>query len=105
MTLKEKPFESIVEKGRNASNQHFLLFPQYLLPFPNSNFSVWFIFYLQIFQSGSRAGGLVVSMSDSRPGGCEFYIKLRWTFFLAYFGFSPLRHVRKIVGVLEKKLC
>ena len=27
------PFENIVEKGENAGNQHFLLFPQCFLPF------------------------------------------------------------------------
>ena len=32
MTLKEKAFENIVEKGENAGNQHFLLFPQCFLP-------------------------------------------------------------------------
>ena len=39
-----KPFENIVEKGENAAYQHFLLFPQYFLPFPKqiSNFSVTF---------------------------------------------------------------
>ena len=43
MTLKMKPFENIMEsssfesimgKGENAGNQHFLLFPQCFLPFP-----------------------------------------------------------------------
>ena len=28
-------FENIVEKGENAGHQHFLLFPQCFLPFPN----------------------------------------------------------------------
>ena len=27
-TLNKKPFENIVEKGENAGNQHFFLFPQ-----------------------------------------------------------------------------
>ena len=32
--LDKSPFENIVEKGEeNASNQHFLLFPQCFLPF------------------------------------------------------------------------
>ena len=31
---KKKPFENIVGKGENTGNQHFLLFPQCLLPFP-----------------------------------------------------------------------
>ena len=34
MTLHKKPFENIEGKGENAGNQHFLLFPQCLLPFP-----------------------------------------------------------------------
>ena len=29
-----KPFKNIVEKGENAGNQHFLLFPQCFLPNP-----------------------------------------------------------------------
>ena len=33
MTLRKKAFENIVGKGENASNQHFLLFPQCFLPF------------------------------------------------------------------------
>ena len=31
-TLRNRPFENIVGKGENAGNQHFLLFPQSLLP-------------------------------------------------------------------------
>ena len=44
-TSKMKPFENIVGKGENAGNQHFLLFPQYFVPFPKqiSFFSVFFI--------------------------------------------------------------
>ena len=34
MTLNEKAFENIVGKGENAGNQHFLLFPQCVQPFP-----------------------------------------------------------------------
>ena len=34
MTLKKKPFENIVGKGENAGNQHFLFFPQCILPVP-----------------------------------------------------------------------
>ena len=34
MTLKKKPFQNTVEKGENADNQHFLLFPQCFLPSP-----------------------------------------------------------------------
>ena len=33
-TLKKKSFENIVGKGENAGYQHFLLFPQCFLPFP-----------------------------------------------------------------------
>ena len=32
--LYKKPFENIVRKEENASNQHFLLFPKCLQPFP-----------------------------------------------------------------------
>ena len=35
MPLRKKPLENIVRKGENAGNQHFLLFPQRFLPFPN----------------------------------------------------------------------
>ena len=31
----EEPFANIVGKGKNAGDQHFLLFPQCFLPFPN----------------------------------------------------------------------
>ena len=34
MTLGKKPFEIIVRKGENASNQHFLDYPQCFLLFP-----------------------------------------------------------------------
>ena len=33
MTLVNKTFENIVGKGKNAGNQHFVLFPQCFLPF------------------------------------------------------------------------
>ena len=35
MTLKQRAFGHIVGKGENAGNQHFLLFPQFFLLFPN----------------------------------------------------------------------
>ena len=44
-TSTEKPFENIVEKGENAGNQHFLLFPQCFLPFPKQVL----IFYSNLF--------------------------------------------------------
>ena len=31
--LGKRPFENIVGKGENADNQHFLLFPQFFLPY------------------------------------------------------------------------
>ena len=34
-TLKQMAFENIVGKGENHGNQHFLLFPQCFLLFPN----------------------------------------------------------------------
>ena len=51
-----------------------------------------------------RLGGSVVSVSDSRPGGCEFDPRLRRLFFPAYFRLSPLqKHVRKVVRGFGKK--
>ena len=35
MTLRKKDLEHIVGKGENAGNQHFLLFPEFFLLFPN----------------------------------------------------------------------
>ena len=53
-----------------------------------------------------RPGGSVVSVSDSRPGGCEFDPRLSPTFFPAYFRLLPLqKHVRKVVGGFGKKSC
>ena len=40
--LRKKPFENTIGKGENAGNQHFLLFPQCFLPFPEQ---------ISIFQS------------------------------------------------------
>ena len=54
----------------------------------------------------ARPGGSVVSVSDSRPGGCEFDPRLRRLFFPAYFRLSPLqKDVRKVVGGFGKKSC
>ena len=39
-TVKKNLFENIVGKGENAGNQHFLLFPQCFLSFPNHGFCV-----------------------------------------------------------------
>ena len=53
-----------------------------------------------------RPDGSVVSVSDSRPGGCEFDPQLTRTCFLAYFRLSPLqKHVRKVAGGFGKKSC
>ena len=35
-----KPFENIVEKGKNAGNQHFLLFPLCFLPYQIHKFFI-----------------------------------------------------------------
>ena len=32
-TQRKKPFENIVERGENAGNHHYLLFPQCFLPY------------------------------------------------------------------------
>ena len=37
-TLKKRPNENIVEKGENAGNQHFLLFPQSFSTLSTTNF-------------------------------------------------------------------
>ena len=45
MTVRNKPLENIVGKGENASNQHFLLFPQYFqkacFPWASKGVIVW----------------------------------------------------------------
>ena len=51
MTLEEKAFENIVGKGENAGNQHFLLFPQYFLPFLKQVL----IFHFKIILSSANA--------------------------------------------------
>ena len=38
-TLRNGPFENTEGKGENAGNQHFLLFPQYFLPYLKQKFS------------------------------------------------------------------
>ena len=49
-------------------------------------------------------GGSVVSVS-LMTGGCEFHTRFRWTSFPAYFHLSLLlKHLRKVVGVIEKKV-
>ena len=52
--LHKKAFENIVVKGENASNQHFLLFPQCFLPFPIQIS----IFQLHFFLSSANAFNL-----------------------------------------------
>ena len=37
---KKEPFENIVEKEENAGNQHFLLFPQCFLSYPEQIFAI-----------------------------------------------------------------
>ena len=48
MTLGKRAFENIVGKGENAGNQHFLIFPQFFLPFPKqiSSFESYLICHL-----------------------------------------------------------
>ena len=53
---------------------------------------------------GPGPDGLVVSVSDSLPGGCEFDTQLGQTFFQAYFRRSPLKHVRKVVDGFREKV-
>ena len=59
-----------------------------------------------ITEKKPRLGGSVVSVSDLRPGGCEFDPRLRQLFFPAYFRLSTLqKHVRKVVGGFGKESC
>ena len=51
-----------------------------------------------------RPGGSVVSVFDSRPGGCEFDTRLRQIFFPAYLRPSPLKHARKVLGGFRKEV-
>ena len=39
MTLKNEALENTVEKGENAGNQHFLIFPQYFLSYQREKLS------------------------------------------------------------------
>ena len=48
-------------------------------------------------------GSSVVSLSDSRPGSCDFDTGLRH-FFLRIFCLSPLKHVKKVVGGFGKNV-
>ena len=58
------------------------------------------------FYSKSPARMAQCRACHSWPGGCEFDIRLRWTFFPAYFRLSPLqKHVRKVVSGFGKKSC
>ena len=45
-----KPSENTVEKGENAGNQHFLLFPQCFLPFPKDFQSHLFLLRARSFK-------------------------------------------------------
>ena len=48
--MRKMPLENIVEKRENAGNNHFLVFPQFLLPFPkqSSIFQLHFFGHLQM---------------------------------------------------------
>ena len=46
MTLRKKPFENNVGKGKNAGNQHFLLFPQCFLLFPKQISGFFFVIFI-----------------------------------------------------------
>ena len=71
-----------------------------------SKYSIHFLFSYISFFISPCLGGSVVSVSDSRPGGCEFDPCLRRLFFQVYFRLSPLqKHVRKVVGGFGKKNC
>ena len=50
-------FKNIVGKGENAGNQHFLLFPQCFLPFPNqiSGFDIDYFVVCKCFEFGPQS--------------------------------------------------
>ena len=56
MTLKKKSLENTVEKGQNAGNQHFNLFPQCFLLYQNKKFPFkqYLICHLQMVSIWSR---------------------------------------------------
>ena len=41
---RKEPFENFFEKGENADNRHFLLFPKCFPPFPKTTFNILFTF-------------------------------------------------------------
>ena len=43
---KKKPSKKIVEKGENAGNKHFLLFPQCFQPYPSKNKNHHFSYFI-----------------------------------------------------------
>ena len=82
---------------RYELNFNFILIHNFYTFQISSSFSI---------NSQTRPGGSVVSVSDPRPGGCEFDPRLRRTFFAVYFRLWPLqKHVRKVVGGFGKKSC
>ena len=58
--LRKKPFGNIVGKGENAGNQHFLLFPQCFLTFPNKNLNFLLTFILSPENSFRQVQNFVV---------------------------------------------
>ena len=66
-TPTEKLSENIVEKGENAGNQHFLLFPQCFLPFTKHFFSITFI--LTFACAFNLDQSKIVSFSNERSTG------------------------------------
>ena len=66
MTMKKKPFENIVGKEENAGNQHFLLFLQCSLFYPEKKIAIWFTFNL------SSANALNMNWSEIFSFGKEF---------------------------------
>ena len=68
-TLRKKPFENIVGKGENAGNQHFLLFPQCFLSFPQQISIV----QSQLFFSSANAFNL--DLSEILSFGKKFMVQ------------------------------
>ena len=66
-TLRKKAFENIMGKGENVGNNPFLLFPQYFLSFPKTNFSIWDTIILSSANAFSLAKSKILSCGKELP--------------------------------------
>ena len=81
-TLKNKHFENIEGKGEDAGNQHFLLFPQCFLPFPEqiSIFQPYLFRRLQLLSNSTSLKTCHLGKSSegflgSSPKLCQYLSK------------------------------